>query len=963
MMTIYSAIKKLNKKSFGALLLSVAILQGCAWLAGPEPDYIGSTLDDLQPARMPDLEAAVPTVSLDEIEEAYHRALDVAENDEVRRVILVRLAGLQMTRSEQNQLDAVEAGQHFDDAISMYSELVELQAGRPGRDKLLYQLAKAYALDGRTEESTATLDQLALEYPNSPLIAEAQFRRAERAFSDGEYRDAENYYRSVIDSGEETPFYDNAVYMHGWSQFKNSLYEDSLVSFAEVLERALGEASSLDDVESAKKNLADDTLTVMSIVFSYLDGPQTISETYLNAERPYNHLLYQKLGDLYLEKKRYRDSADAYLYYVEQYPTSDYAPLFSASAIGVYDVGDFPSLLLPAKEDFINNYGIRSDFWAQKSEQAREILRPDLYSYLEELAKYEHSQAQALKNPEGDDLEPEDIAKMQAESPLRYQKAARFYEEFVETFPEDEKTPNMLFLLGEAYYESDQLANAIAAYERVAFEFLDPENGAKAGYAAILAAEELILSSETEEQRAQWLDHKTTSSITFSDYYPGDENAPKVLAQAAQALLNKGDYQAAINAAQRLSTWTPAIDNDLLRTSWLIVGQSQFELEQFAESEFSYRQVLALMPENAVAETQGPSRQDVIDRISASMFKQAEASLASADKAAAVDQLLQISQVSPGTEIAKKAQYDAGTYLMDLERWRDAESVLIGFRASYPADALTATLPAKLVLIYQSLEMWQRASEELGVMAKNDSDPDVRRQSLYLSAELAEQAGNTADALTAYREYANTYTVPLDQYIEASYKMVELYGMEGDVSKRRYWLDKLISADANAGPDRNDRTRYLAAMASSEKAENVYAEFSGIRLTLPLKQSLDRKRAALDRTLKAYEQILDYGVAEYTTLASHRIGSVYAQLSSDLMDSERPKDLDALAMEQYTILLEEQAFPFEEKAIEIFEANAQLSWDGVYDDWVKETFNSLAKLLPARYRKLEEVIPYSNAIH
>jgi len=218
-------------------LAALLVLQGCAWLAGPEDDYIGSTLDDLKPARMPDLEATVPSLSIEEIEEAYHRALDVAENEEVRRVILVRLAGLEMVRSEQNQLNAEQTGQFFDGAISMYSELVELQAGRPGRDKLLYQLAKAYALDGRTSESAQTLDRLAAEYPNSPYIAEAQFRRAERAFSDGDYREAENFYLSVVQADQESPFYDNAIYMHGWSQFKNNDYEESLVSFAEVLDR------------------------------------------------------------------------------------------------------------------------------------------------------------------------------------------------------------------------------------------------------------------------------------------------------------------------------------------------------------------------------------------------------------------------------------------------------------------------------------------------------------------------------------------------------------------------------------------------------------------------------------------------------------------------------------------------------------------------------------------------------
>lgn len=59
------------------------------------------------------------------------------------------------------------------------------------------------------------------------------------------------------------------------------------------------------------------------------------------------------------------------------------------------------------------------------------------------------------------------------------------------------------------------------------------------------------------------------------------------------------------------------------------------------------------------------------------------------------------------------------------------------------------------------------------------------------------------------------------------------------------------------------------------------------------------------------------------------------------------------AKEQYDVLLEEQAFPFEEKAIELHETNAQRTGDGVYDQWVQRSFDVLAKLKPARYAKTE----------
>ncbi|MDH4031250.1 MAG: hypothetical protein OEU49_10405, partial [Chromatiales bacterium] len=58
-------------------------------------------------------------------------------------------------------------------------------------------------------------------------------------------------------------------------------------------------------------------------------------------------------------------------------------------------------------------------------------------------------------------------------------------------------------------------------------------------------------------------------------------------------------------------------------------------------------------------------------------------------------------------------------------------------------------------------------------------------------------------------------------------------------------------------------------------------------------------------------------------------------------------------LEQYEILLEEQAFPFEEKAIEIHESNAARAREGLYNEWVVMSFEALADLMPARYARNE----------
>ena len=47
--------------------------------------------------------------------------------------------------------------------------------------------------------------------------------------------------------------------------------------------------------------------------------------------------------------------------------------------------------------------------------------------------------------------------------------------------------------------------------------------------------------------------------------------------------------------------------------------------------------------------------------------------------------------------------------------------------------------------------------------------------------------------------------------MEARFKLSELYLSQKESSKRRFWLKKMIKADARAGDKRTDRSRYLAA--------------------------------------------------------------------------------------------------------------------------------------------------------
>ncbi|WP_075186973.1 tetratricopeptide repeat protein [Teredinibacter haidensis] len=954
--------------------LSLLWLQGCAFFGDDMPDY-GRTLADIKEPEIPEDPMPVPQTGIDQIEESYRSALDVAEDPGIRHQILVRLADLEMARSEQRQLDAQTQEKYFDGAVSMYQELIMLNKERPvngekmSNERLLYQLSKAYALDGRMHESDEVLNELVGSYPESAFVAEADFRQAEKAFSDGNYDLAERLYSEVVAAGEVTPFYGNAVYMQGWSQFKRGRYRASVKSFTEVLDRKLPTVGQqLVDLSNSDRNLVNDTLRVFGIVFSYLDGADSITEIYQNlGQRHYQHMLYMELGDLYLEKKRYRDSADTYRHYVQVFPSTDYSPGFSVKAIEVYSLGNFPSLILPAKEEYVRNYGVYSEFWKMRSDEQRLSLKPKLHLYLDELSSYYHSQAlgnrkvreefQSLRaaGKKPDFKLPEDIAQP------NFLKAAGLYQQFIDTFPENDKVSEMTYLMGEAYYEAGQLEQAVKAYELVAYTHLDKDRGALAGYSAIFSLQHLISNHplKTEADSAivtEWKKHKVNSAMNFADYYPADKRAAAVLTKAAQEVFEQGDLARAQVIAKRMTEWQPAPETSLQKTAWLVLAHSQFDLQQYNEAEYSYRQLLTLL------DPSDPDHAPTIERIAASMYKSSEAQIAAGDTAAAVSKLLSINTISPGSDIAIAAQYDAANHLMDLKSWVQAESVLLDFGQRYPKHELNKTLPPKLAFIYQETESWNKAAGQLAIMA-NSGDPQTRRNSLYLSAELYEKSANLAKAVEQYREYARTYPAPFDLAIEARYKLVDIYGKQKDEGKRNYWLKDLISQDAKAGVNRSGRSKYLAAMASSKFANDEYERFNKIKLTLPIKKSMRKKKAAMDQTLKSYRRVLDYGVAEFATDANYKIGMLYGQLSQDLMNSERPAGLDELALEQYEILLEEQAYPFEEKAIDLHASNIQRAWVGLYDNGVKNSFKALAKLLPARYGKEESKVEVSNGLH
>ncbi len=871
----------------------------------------------------------------------YRAFLDLVSDDPLLRAeAMRRLGDLELEATEAEQLAAnVESLEMrgYDNAVGLYQQLLEAYPDYRRNDTVLYQLARAYEIGGRTDEALDVLNEVVSRYPDTPLLDEVQFRRGEMLFLRKNYNDAEVAYRAVVDHGDASRFYEQSLYKLGWSQFKLAWHEDSLAPFFELLDRKIAGIElkdgdeRLEGLSRAEQELVEDTFRVLSISFSYMDGAKSIDEFMIaNGQPDYAYVIYMNLGDLYLDKQRFVDAAETYEAFVGQDPYHPKAPLLQVEVIEAYKQGGFPSLVLEGKKGFVERYGMDGEFWLRNPPDQNTAVKAHLKANLTDLAQYYHAEAQ--KDGERGD----------------YQEAARWYRKYLAYFPEDPDSANTNFLLAEILFESEDYAEATAEYERTAYAYPLHDRAAEAGYAALLAYREHEESLQGAAQ-TEWHQAYLDSGLRFADTYPEHPESGAVLTTVAEDLFRQNQFDLAIAVGQTVVAKQPPVEPALAKTAWTVIAHSQFDTGQFSAAEQAYYQLRSLTPADGATE-----HQEIKDRIASSIYKQGEQARDAGDLETAVSHFTRLGQAVPDSDIRVTAEYDAAAALINLQAWDRASGVLEQFRRDYPDSEFADDVTQKLAVTYLESGRGADAAREFERIAANPaSDAAIRREALWKATDLYEKAGAMGDEQRVLETIVAQYPDPLSESIEARYRLLQIAEARGDAFERNRRLQDLVDADRTAGPQRSDRTRFLAATAAIELAEPVRQSFEIVKLTQPLADSVKLKRERMEDVIRVYTEAADYGVAEVTTRATFHLGEVYEQFSQDLMASERPADLDALALEEYELLLEEQMYPFEEKAIELYKANTDRAPEGIYDEWVRQSFDRLAGLMPARYAKLE----------
>jgi tetratricopeptide (TPR) repeat protein len=826
------------------------------------------------------------------------------------------------------------------EAIALYKKLLVKYPNYERNDQVLYQLSRAYEELGMVEEAMKVMTQIVRDYPRSRYFDEVEFRIGEYYFTRKKFLDAEDAFKAIVNIGPGSAYFELALYKLGWTYYKQEMYEDSLHRFIALLDHKIKTGYDFENPKDPLEHKRiEDTYSVISLAFSNLGGAEAVNG-YFNkfGRRAYEVNVYGNLGEYYLDKRRYSDAAVTYKAFVKQNPYHKVAPHYDTRVIDIYKKGGFPKLVIDSNKEFVVNYGLKSPYWSHHDIKAFPEVVGYVKTSLKELANHYHALYQEKK--------------LEKNKPENFQEAMRWYREFLASFPKETESPAINYQMAELLLENNSFGEAAVEFERTAYDYPTHDKAAEAGYSAVYAHRK-NLSEVNATDKDKVKQEVIRSSLKFAETFPSHEKAPLVMGSAIEDIFVMKNYAQAVTSSRRLLVLFPHAVQPIRRTTWLILANSSFELANFADAEEGYQQVLAMTADNDKA------RPDLVESLAASIYKQGEQANQKADYKTAAMHFLRVAKAAPTSTIKPAADYDGAVALIQLKDWDRAAEVLTSFRAGYPGHKLQTEVTKKMAFVYREAGKFALAAAEYERIETETKDPALRSAALQIAGDLYVQAKEPDKALVVYRRYLSYFPKPLDMALENRFKIAGILKTRGDSAAYQAELKTIVSADAGGGAERTDRTRYLGASSLLILTEPVFETFAQIKLVKPFDQNLAKKKTALKQVKDGFENILRYEIGETTAAATYYLAEMYYNFNRSLVESERPADLEGDEKEQYELALEDQAFPFEEKAIDVHQKNTELITLGIYNAWVAKSFDKLAKLVPARYAKFEESSSYT----
>lgn len=824
----------------------------------------------------------------------------------------------------------------------------------------LYFLAKSYDLKGESDKSKDILIELIEKYPSSSNHTEAAFRVAEYLYSKKDYKKSSKYYSEVL-LDKTSKLFNNASYMMAWSLYKNSKYQQSAIQFKDLLD-SLWESN---DQSKKSSKLKDDAIRALALTLDQDAAFRNLSDAMKVLEKSnYESFVYRRLALLYENQKRYQDASEVYWLYSKKYPNDSIGFSFANYSNELLKGSGLKNLYIKDEERFINQYGKDSDFFSNLEPDKKIEASKTLEKKLLSVSEYHYKNSLVNK---------------------RYINAIHWHKKFLKNNPDSKFTGNVAYALGDLHEKSGDNESAYQVYFDLAYPKKNQHSESSA-FSAFLIAKNLS-SNESKKNQIDFnglvenIDNRIRpknqiSSWTYKYYlnayllaleYPSHKNLEGTILSVTQTALKNKLWPMASSLSKYFMALKKVNLNSELKLKLAIMSaQTEFNQGRYRLAIKNYTQASNYKQLKIDRDDKTISQNEVEQQLIKSKFllaKKLENN--KSDKKEYIELYEELSVQDVNSDIKRKSYLSLIEENITSDELDKARSSISAFRKSFPTDPMQLTLATKMALIYEKNKDLRNAFEYMKYLYENSHDIEEKKSANWKLAQWKERQGDKEQAIRWYKKYYHSFSKPTAKNMEAQNKIQILYY---DLSKkdgiytqkRKFWLRKMISTYNKNKISKTDREKTLAAQATVSLADYSYGEFINKKISRPVAQSFRSKKKLMDKAIKLYKKSINFNIDTVNSHAYFHLAEMYGDLAKSMLDAPIPNDLPELEKEEYKVLLEEQAYPFEEKSIAIHEKNSQLTSNGFYNKSIEGSFKKLGSLLPVRYGKSEIELDYIN---
>lgn len=833
----------------------------------------------------------------------------------------------------------------FSETIAFLDEVIKKRGFDEYIDRYVYFRGYCYEEQGDIEKAVDDYQTIIKKYPYSRYLPEVLFRLGEYYFNTGQPGLAIETYNEVLNF-PDTHFYDKALYKLGWSYYQTFNFKEAVKYFLKIAdiayrvndrqdnsENSLSINENQKSVQMSKESLVDEALTYVAICFSNYGNAEKAINQFGKKLKPYSDKLFIKMGETFFAQAKYKDFAQIYNTFFSLYNRLPVALEIQNRIVAIHNMTSLDEAeAFALRESFISEYSPGGMRYEQNKEIDDNILLKALDEIINDTARYYHIKAQTRDEKQ------------------LYKKSISLYRKYLDIFSKTKRSPEINFFLAEALFDIGRYEEAALIYKKTAWEFDDAKYRELAAYNEIFAYEKMLKANiQPNDTDSYWAGNMILAIEKYLNTFAQSEKSKTLIIKEGELYFNLQDYDNAIVYFNKARMISKDKNEQIMLVDY--IADSYFNKKDFiiAEEMFNdlYKLGLNLNNQNAIKKAQ--------KYIPICVFNNANNLKRNSEFFASANEYIRAASFFIDREKAEKSFAESLRLFILLKNWSAYDDLFYKFEKEFPASDFLITSSISAAKTSETSHNYTTAAKYFDIASTLSAKPVERTKLQLLAAHYYEIENDINKAIELFsKSYRDAATI--SRSLEYRFKVAELLEKKKDFDRALYGFQEVVNIHKDQLENNKRGNDYYFGKAMLKLLEKPFKEFLNLKLTQPFEDSLTQKTELMQKLVNKYMKVSKLNTFDLTTISFYQMGILLENFRNSILSTPLPRELNEEEKEEYVFMLEEKAFPYEERALKLYEQNIRFgSAESVTNEHINKSYARLAYLAPALYKRNEDV--------